>query len=145
MLEIVAPDRAKAVSRGNDGMTGTAVVQDIGAAIGTEDLRVLTVFFDEGVRSRPHVHPDHDQILYYIEGDGVCAVDGGPDELVPEGSFVRLPKGVPHMHGAAAGNTALHLSFLVAVEITFDIESPDAWREFVSVSRRQPRPPGAAS
>jgi quercetin dioxygenase-like cupin family protein len=96
-----------------DYFTGRAEIRTVSAALGPEWIQVNALYFDPGVRARPHTH-DKDQVLYFIEGPGIIALDGGEDQLVEEGAFVMLPAGVAHMHGAPDSGPAAHISLMPA-------------------------------
>jgi quercetin dioxygenase-like cupin family protein len=131
MIDVVIPDEAEAFETGTEAMTGPTRVLNLTPALGTSDLQVIMVYFDKGSRSRPHIHHRYDQILYYVSGEGVVAVSGEADVIVPEGGFVRLPEGQLHMHGASDKGPATHLSILVDVDLTFDVDDvPEEWRQF---------------
>jgi quercetin dioxygenase-like cupin family protein len=98
----------------------------VSEALGTDELKINVLFFEPGVRSRPHTH-SHDQVLYYISGRGVVALDGGDDQVVQAGEFVLLPANVPHMHGAAADGPASHISLMRETDMDFDCPIPDSW------------------
>jgi quercetin dioxygenase-like cupin family protein len=131
MLPVATPDPGQALEVGQQFMTGPTRVHDLTATLATGELKAIAVFYEAGARTRPHRHRRFDQILYYAKGDGVVAVDGGPDQIVPEGSLVCLPAGIIHMHGAAEPGPAMHLSILVDVDIDFDPQTPEAWKRFM--------------
>ncbi len=95
-------------------------------ALGTDQVKAYVVRFPAGTRSRPHTH-GYDQVLHYISGTGVVAVDGEEDQLVQAGEFVLLPANLPHMHGAAADGPAVHVSIMREVDMDFDCEIPESW------------------
>jgi quercetin dioxygenase-like cupin family protein len=133
LVRVVVPSSNDAIEVGTEAMTGPTRVLDLTETLGTHDLKVVMVYFAAGSRTRPHIHHRYDQILYYVAGEGVIAVDGGPDVIIPEGGLVRLPAGVIHMHGAAAGGGAAHLSVLVDVDLSFDLtDVPETWGQFLS-------------
>ena len=98
-------------------------------ALGTDQLLVNVLVFEPGVRSRPHTH-SYDQLLYYVSGTGVVAVDGGEDQIVQAGEFVLLPAGVVHMHGAADDSPACHISMMRDVDNDFDPPLPAGWEKW---------------
>jgi quercetin dioxygenase-like cupin family protein len=104
-------------------------------ALGTEELKINVLYFEPGVRSRPHTH-SHDQVLYYASGTGVVAVDGGEDQFVRAGEFVLLPANVPHMHGASDDGPASHLSLMREVETDFDCSIPASWERWRQSGRK---------
>jgi quercetin dioxygenase-like cupin family protein len=130
MLNIITPDPADAIEVGLEYMTGRTRVLEISDQLGTQELRVIAVYFDAGARSRPHIHNRFDQLLYYTSGTGVIAVDGGDDQLVPTGGLVCLPAGQIHMHGASDDGPATHISILRDVDLDFDVEAPPQWKQY---------------
>jgi quercetin dioxygenase-like cupin family protein len=98
-------------------------------ALGTDALQINVLFFEPGVRSRPHTHP-YDQVLYYVSGKGVVAIEGGEDQIVEAGEFVLLPPSVPHMHGASEDGPACHISLMREVETDFDCPIPESWQRW---------------
>lgn len=108
---------------------GVPTVRRVSQALGTDEVEINAVFFEAGSRSRPHSH-GFDQILFYLSGTGVVAIDGGEDQLIPEGEFVVLPAGVPHMHGASDEGPAVHFSIMRGIDNDFDPPIPDSWRKW---------------
>lgn len=132
---IVDPENVPA-SSGSRGETtiGELTVHRIHDELGAGEVQVNVIFFEPGARFRPHQHP-YDQILHYVKGTGVVAIDGGEDQIVPEGSFAYLPAGVPHMHGATEDGPAVHVSTMriaePGVSVTdFACAIPDTWRGY---------------
>ena len=115
---------------GEERMTGHVELRSVTEALDIHTMRVNCVRFAPGARSRPHSH-DADQVLYFVAGRGVVAVDGGPDQLVEVGEMVCLPANTIHMHGAAPGSAATHLS-LMPVQHTndFDGPCPPGWEHY---------------
>jgi quercetin dioxygenase-like cupin family protein len=92
-------------------------------------MQVNVLHFEAGSRSKPHSH-SRDQLLYYVAGRGVVAVDGGEDQFVEAGEFALLPAGVAHMHGAADEGPAVHISIMDQVDNDLACQIPDAWRSW---------------
>jgi len=111
-----------------NGFIGTGRLSDVAERFGVHGLHVSFVEFEPGARTAPHAHSE-DQILYFVSGRGRYAVDGGADQEVAAGQFVFLPRNVAHMHGAADGEPATHVSIMLAstVYARFD-DLPAAWR-----------------
>jgi quercetin dioxygenase-like cupin family protein len=106
-------------------------IQWFGKQLGSEDFSAVAVFFEGGSRARPHRH-QVEQLLYFISGEGVVAVDGEADQLIPEGSLVLLPANVPHMHGASDVGPACHISITRApTETEWLSDVPTPWRRFI--------------
>jgi quercetin dioxygenase-like cupin family protein len=118
--------------------TGRVEVHEIYRALDTETCILNVLFFDAGQRSRPHTH-DADQIIYFLDGPGVVAFDGGQDRLVQPGVFVMLPAGIAHMHGAPDANAATHISIMPPGHVNdFDCPIPEQWRRFRENGRPAP-------
>jgi quercetin dioxygenase-like cupin family protein len=77
----------------------------------TDGLMLTVLDFEDGSRTGWHSHPEADQFLYWISGDGAVGTD---TELVrtEPGDLVKIPAGVRHWHGARRGRAAQHLSIL---------------------------------
>ncbi|MDQ7800601.1 MAG: cupin domain-containing protein [Armatimonadota bacterium] len=71
-------------------------------------VEVVAVFFEEGARTRPHVHST-DQVLVFLEGEGVVATET-ERRVVQAGEVVWVPAGTWHWHGANKGRSCCHLS-----------------------------------
>jgi quercetin dioxygenase-like cupin family protein len=98
--------------------------------LGAQTLIANMLYFDAGARSRPHTH-DTDQIVIFTEGPGMIAVDGGADQLIDAGVWVRLPAGVPHMHGAPDSGPAAHISLMPNGHVNdFECPVPAHWERF---------------
>jgi quercetin dioxygenase-like cupin family protein len=132
------PSRFRAAQAGQiregtrDHFIGRAIINPLGPVLGTEQITVHAVTFCDGARTRPHKHVG-DLLLYFADGQGMVAVDGGEDVVVEPGTFVMLPAEVVHMHGGVAGADVLQLAIEADHGITFDVDCPDAWRDYVWV------------
>jgi quercetin dioxygenase-like cupin family protein len=124
-------DRVPAALSAQRWAGSPADVRRIHSALGTEAAHINAVYLEAGARSRPHSH-SFDQILLYVSGSGVIAVDGGDDQRVEEGEFVLLPGGVAHMHGASEDGPACHISLMRDVDMDFDCPIPEAWTRWRS-------------
>ena len=102
-------DRARTRPPGNpEYFEGTVRQQDLVGADTSQEVTLLAVFFEDGARTRPHVHAT-DQVLAVVEGRCVVADEGGRRELGP-GEFALIRAGQWHWHGAAPGASACHIS-----------------------------------
>lgn len=72
------------------------------------DLEILAVYFDAGSRTKPHTHST-DQLLYFLEGQGVVADRTARRRYLPGGMAV-IPAGEWHWHGATPDQATCHLS-----------------------------------
>jgi quercetin dioxygenase-like cupin family protein len=116
---------------GGDKFIGRTDVHHIADHLGAADrLEINGLSFEPGARSRPHSH-DYDQVLYFFEGPGIVAVDGGEDQLIQPGEFVMLPANTPHMHGAPHTNPAAHVSIMAQGHSNdFDCPIPAQWEQY---------------
>lgn len=73
-----------------------------------DGVQVLSVWFDAGARTRPHIHVC-DQILQVVEGEGVVAT-AEEKRIIRVGDVVIVPEGVWHWHGATPDAPMCHLS-----------------------------------
>lgn len=108
---------------------GTPDLRRIDDALGSTEVRVVAASFSAGGRALPHTHVC-DQLLYFPSQAGVVAVNGGEDHLVPSGTFVLLPAGLPHMHGATPEGPTLHISFMLEDRGDFDCPIPTSWAQW---------------
>jgi quercetin dioxygenase-like cupin family protein len=65
-------------------------------------LSIAELDADPAVAPPPHVHRDADECFYVLEGTFDFSVDGKPFSA-GQGSFVHLPRGHVHTHGAGGG------------------------------------------
>ena len=112
-----------------DAAIGSARVTKISPALGMEGLQMNYVELGAGARFRPHCHPV-DQMLYYLKGTGVVAIDGGRDIEVPEGSVAFLPKSRPHMHGCTNDGPAIHLSLTNSLDTDWIRDGISEWKHW---------------
>jgi quercetin dioxygenase-like cupin family protein len=106
---LLRPDRtlAAAPERPQD-FSGNVWIQPLRRSDAPGSVEVLAVFFEPGARTRPHVHGT-DQVLVFVEGEGVVATEG-ERRLVRAGDVVWIPAGLWHWHGATKTAAACHLS-----------------------------------
>jgi len=108
---------------------GDARVYSVSEMLGTEQTKIRYVRFDPGARARPHVH-SKDQLLCFLGGPGIVAVDGGEDQVIEEGEFVLLPGGVTHMHGATDDGPTAHISMMLSIDSDFESPIPANWDRY---------------
>ena len=119
----------------NEKHYGNVEVHEIFRELNTGTVLVNTLYFDAGARSRPHTH-DTDQIIYFLEGPGLIAFDGGEDQIVDTHQFILLPADIPHMHGAPASNPAVHISLMPPGHVNhFDCAIPEQWQHWRDAGR----------
>jgi quercetin dioxygenase-like cupin family protein len=74
---------------------GRVVRSFVGAETGAQRLSAGVVTFPAKTDSVPHVHEDHEEVLYVVSGQGQLVCDGRPIPL-EAGSFVFIPPHVEH-------------------------------------------------
>jgi quercetin dioxygenase-like cupin family protein len=107
-MQHLKPDPTKAVPASAVNFEGEAYVQTLRAGDGSSDLEVLAVWFKNGARNRPHVHPV-DQLLVGVEG--TCVVATQQEQIhIETGQSAFIARGEWHWHGAVRHTDACHLS-----------------------------------
>ena len=67
-------------------------------------VRAARIHFEPGARTKWHVH-ERGQVLLCEEGVARTQVKGHPVQELHPGDTAYVPGGVPHWHGAAAGQS----------------------------------------
>lgn len=88
--------------------SGPVHIQTLNEASDPPGLEIFAVFFDAGARTLPHTHST-DQLLYFLEGEGVVATSGDRRRYRPGGMAV-IPANEWHWHGATPDSSMCHLS-----------------------------------
>jgi quercetin dioxygenase-like cupin family protein len=102
---------------------GTVYNQQLIGADDSQEVTLLAVFFEDGARTRPHIHKT-DQVLTVIEGRCVVADRTGTREL-GVGESALIGAGEWHWHGAAPGNSACHISIRKPGATDWDTETQE--------------------
>lgn len=89
-----------AATRGNDAFR--RVLQT------GEHLQVVAMTIQPGETIGAETHPDHDQVLYFVDGSGEAVLDGKSSPVGP-GDFVFVHAGVHHDF-RNTGDTPLRLA-----------------------------------
>ena len=120
-------DRSQAKLQERPIFSGKVFQQPLVPASDSDEVTVTAVWFENGARTRPHVH-DADQTLHVVEGSCVVADENDRRHLgVGEMAFVK--KGQWHWHGAAKGTDACHLS--IKKDGVTDIDVPEGdWADW---------------
>lgn len=66
--------------------------------------------FEAGSHNDWHIHPDADQLMLVLDGEGYYQEEGKPKQLVRKGDVVNTPANVKHWHGATPNSRLVHLS-----------------------------------
>jgi quercetin dioxygenase-like cupin family protein len=83
----------------NANFTGTATRLESNIRV-----RAARIHFERGARTKWHIH-ERGQILLCQEGVARTQVQGHPVQELHPGDTAFVPGGVPHWHGAAAGQS----------------------------------------
>ncbi|MDO8673575.1 MAG: cupin domain-containing protein, partial [Dehalococcoidia bacterium] len=73
-----------------------------------QPLMVNVVNFDQGAVNVFHTHAT-DQVLYVIDGTGIVATEEEEVRVTP-GTFIIIPAGEKHWHGAIKEDKFSHIS-----------------------------------
>jgi quercetin dioxygenase-like cupin family protein len=75
---------------------------------GAEQLRLLSVTFSPGARTKLHYHT-HEQVLVITEGRGIVATEQHEHHVTP-GAVVYVNRNERHWHGAEPEFSMTHIS-----------------------------------
>ncbi len=75
------------------------------------ELRTNVVNFDPGAVNVFHTH-SVDQVLYVTEGEGIIATET-EEVRVTAGTFIVIPAGERHWHGATPDSTFSHIAIAI--------------------------------
>jgi quercetin dioxygenase-like cupin family protein len=89
--------------------TGAVWIDEIFVGAEPSRLRAFRVSFEPGARTAWHTHPVG-QTLHVLSGTGLVQLEGGPVQKMHPGDTVMIAPMERHWHGAAAGNTMVHLA-----------------------------------
>ena len=92
------------------------------AAEGTSSARFVHI--DPGARRNAHRHPDSEEIVFVAEGSGAVWLDGRFHELTA-GSWVRIPRGLPHATVTAAPDGITLACFFPHPDLDANLEELD--------------------
>ena len=92
-----------------DWFTGDVWIDEIVVGDTPSHLRVFRVSFEPGARTAWHTHPVG-QTLHVLTGLGLVQLDGEPTREIHPGDTVKIEPNERHWHGAAPGNTLVHLA-----------------------------------
>lgn len=95
---------------------GKVSIQEI-VGKGKDELRVKVINFDCGAVNVYHTHT-FDQILYVLEGRGIVATEKEKITVTP-GTWIIVPAGERHWHGATKDTTFSHIAIMPPGETSF--------------------------
>lgn len=107
--------------------TGNVWIDEIVMGTAPSRMRALRVTFGPGARTAWHTHPVG-QTLHVLSGIGLVQLAGGVVEEIHPGDTVIIAPDERHWHGAAPGNTMVHLAMHETDAQGVDV----TWLELVS-------------
>jgi quercetin dioxygenase-like cupin family protein len=107
--------------------TGSVWVDEIAVGAEPSRVRLNRVSFSPGARTAWHTHP-LGQVLHVLTGSGLVQKDGEAIREIHPGDTVMIEPGERHWHGAAPGNTMVHL----AMQEVDDKGASVTWLEHVT-------------
>lgn len=93
----------------SDWFTGNVLIDEILVGVAPSRLRAFRVSFAPGARTAWHTHPVG-QTLHVLTGFGLVQLAGQPIQQIHPGDTVVIAPNERHWHGAAPGNTMVHLA-----------------------------------
>ena len=126
MQIVSSKDRTSRKAR-SEWFTGSVWVDEIVTGTVPSRLRAFRVSFEPGARTAWHTHPVG-QTLHVVTGTGLVQLASEPVRTIQPGDTVMIAPGERHWHGAAPGNTMVHLAMQEADEAGVDV----VWLEPVS-------------
>lgn len=113
--------------------TGDVWYDGILEPVGSPGVRIMTIHFSPGARTRWHAHA-LGQTLYVTEGAGLVQSRGGQIERLHVGDVVRADAGEWHWHGAASDGFMTHLSLTEGVTEQAQLGDPVSDDEYAGRS-----------
>ena len=108
-MDVLKPDRSKAGPPDRpEYFSGTVRLHNLRRPDDVGAAEVIGVFFDRGARTIPHIH-EADQVLYFVEGEGIVATER-ERRVLGAGEIAVIPGGTWHWHGATKTSTMCHVS-----------------------------------
>lgn len=108
-METYKPDRSKAGAPARpEYFSGTVHLQNLRRPEEAGAAELIAVFFDRAARTIPHVHAA-DQVLYFVEGEGIVATER-ERRVLRAGEIAVIPGGTWHWHGATKTSAMCHIS-----------------------------------
>jgi quercetin dioxygenase-like cupin family protein len=115
-MKVMKTSEIPAQVRGGGLFQGRVAVQTVLDSPDSE-LRTNLINFDEGAVNVFHTHT-FDQVLYVTEGEGIIANDH--EEIrITAGTFVVIPAGERHWHGAVPGSKFSHIAIAIRGKTTY--------------------------
>src|SRR5438552_18704784 len=108
-MDVLKPDRSKAGPPDRpEYFSGTVRLHNLRRPDAPGTAELIGVFFDRGARTIPHIH-EADQVLYFVEGEGIVATER-ERRVLRAGEIAVIPGGTWHWQGATGASGMCHLS-----------------------------------
>jgi quercetin dioxygenase-like cupin family protein len=108
--------------------TGIVYLDEIAETTPPSHLRAHVVTFTPDARTAWHTHP-LGQVLHVISGAGRVQLDGEPPQALHPGDTMVVAPGRRHWHGAAPGQTFVHIAMQEAHP---DTDEEATWGDHVT-------------
>lgn len=82
----------------------------ISPIISKPEYDMFHLIFEPGSYNSWHVHPDADQVLLILDGEGYYQEEGKPKRLIKRGDVINTPANVKHWNGSTPESRLVHLS-----------------------------------
>lgn len=93
----IFPLEEQAPSTNNTGNVCISMLKNSG------NTMIVHFMFDRGSRNYWHYHPDAEQTLLVLDGEGYYQEEGSPKRLIRKGDVIVTPPDVRHWNGATPG------------------------------------------
>ena len=115
-MKLLKTSDIDAKERGGGLFKGPVTVQSV-LDSDSRDLRTNLINFDGGAVNVFHTH-DFDQVLSVTAGEGIIATEKEDFRITP-GTFVVIPAGERHWHGATPDPAFSHIAIAIRGESPF--------------------------
>lgn len=93
----IFPLEEKAPSANNTGNVRISMLKNSG------ETMIVHFLFEKGSRNYWHYHPDAEQTLLVLDGEGYYQEEGSPKRFIRKGDVIVTPPDVRHWNGATPG------------------------------------------
>jgi len=115
-MKVIKTSNTEAQESANKIFRGKVSIQSV-IGKSEDDLRVIVVNFSPGAVNVFHSHT-FNQLLYVTEGKGIVATESREVTVTP-GTFIFIPAGEKHWHGATKETAFSHLAIMPPGETSF--------------------------
>ncbi len=112
--------------------------------LNSKDLVTRMNCYEPGQITPQHLHPDHDEVVFCVEGRGVVKFEGRDDMPLTPGTIVNLPAGLAHWIEAAPDSRMVVVYWAHARYTSVRLHSQSCYRD-IRLPGEQPPTPGGTS